>query len=143
MADVARIEFGRGCAFHAADAESLAPEHLAGADPATLHLALHASVTVLELGTPAVSIWAANQPGALPAPVPAGPETALILRDRAFNVPVRAIGQGDADLLEALGTGQSLAEAALRAQKAEPGHDPGPILLYLMQAGAFVQERTK
>ena len=143
MADVARIEFARGCAFHAADVESLAPVDLAGADPNTLHLALHPSVKVLKLGTAAVSIWAANQPGARPAPLPTDPETALVLRDRTLDVPVRAIGPGDAGLIAALGMGQTWADAALCAQQADPGHDPGPILLHLMQAGAFVQERTK
>jgi len=142
MADVARIEFARGRAFHAADAECLSPADLAGADPASLHLVLHPSVAVLRLTTPAVSIWAANQPGALPLPLPAGSETALILRDRSFDVPVRAILKGDTDLLEALAAGQSLAEAAVCAQRAEPGHDPGPILLYLMQAGAFVKREA-
>ncbi len=139
MADVARIEYARGRAFHAADAVPVDPAHLAAADPATLCLGLHPSVTVLRLAHPAVTIWAMNQPGASPGPVPPGPETALILRDRAFDVPVIAIGPGDATLIGALGKGAPLMAAAAAAQVAEPGHAPQPILTRLMQAGALLQ----
>jgi hypothetical protein len=139
MADVARIEYARGVAFHAADARPVDPASLAGVDPETVRLRLHPSVHVLRLGHPAVSVWARNQPGGEGVALRAGPETALVLRDRAFAVQVRAIGAGDAALVEALLAGDTLAGAALRAAGAEPGHEPQPILVELMRAGAITQ----
>lgn len=141
MADVARIELARGVAFHAADAAPLNPAGLAGADPARLRLGLHPSVQVLRLAHPGVAIWAANQPGAQPAPVPPGPQIALILRRPDFSVPVTAISPGDAAMLEALAGGASLLAAAEAAQGHEPGHDPNPLLLHLVQSGALTEPR--
>jgi len=135
MGDVARIEWARGLAFHAADVPALAPARLANADPETLHLALHPSVIVLPLASPAVSIWALNQPGAEAGPIPPAPETALILRDRAFDIPVRAITPAEAALIAALGRGETLLQAAAHA----PGLDPTALLLALMQAGALCE----
>jgi len=139
MADVARIEYARGLAFHAADAAPIAPSALAGADPEALRLGLHPSLAVLRLAHPAVAIWAQNQPGAAPAPLPPGPQIALILRDPAHAVPVESIPPGDAALIEALLQGEPLARAAGHAQRAEPGHDPTPRLVRLMQQGAITR----
>jgi hypothetical protein len=140
MADVARIEVARTRAYHAADARPIAPERLlaAAADPAAARLGLHPSVQVLSLAFPAASIWAANQPGvAAQPPSLVGRETALILRDGQYQVPVTAIGSGDAALIAALQDGQTLLIAAEGAARAEAGHDPQPILLHLMQAGVI------
>lgn len=141
MADVARIEFMRGRAFHAADATAVDPARLAAADPQRVRLRLHPSVSVLVLDHPAVSIWACNQPAAEEMPRGAGAEIALILRDLNFDVPVRKIGRGDAALLQAILSGESLADAALGARDAERGHDPQPVLVALMRAGAITDAR--
>lgn len=139
MADVARIEYARGVAFHAADAAPARPERLAGVDPSKLHLRLHPSVQVLRLDHPAVSIWQHNQPGATPERLTlAGAETALVLRDTAFNVPVHAISEGDAVMVDHIRMGASLSAAAELAQWAEPDHDPQPLILRLIQAGAVL-----
>lgn len=139
MGDVARIEWARGLAFHAADAAPITPARLTGADPARLRLALHPSVIVLSLATPAVSIWAANQPGAEAAPIHPAPETALILRDRAFDVPVHAIAPAEAALIAALGRGETLLQAAAHA----PELEPTALLVALMQAGALCERVEK
>jgi len=144
MADVARIEVARGQAYHAADADSVPFADLAAGagDPATLYLTLHPAVQVLRLGHPAVSIWAANQPGGPPlAPGTEGPEIALIWRDAQFNVPVAAIGPGDAAMIEAVQSGHTLMIAAELAAFAEPDHIPQTMLIRLMQAGAIVIPR--
>lgn len=139
MADVARIEWARGLAFHAADGDRADPALFAGADPAQLTLRLHDSVQVLRLATPAVSIWAANQPGATPLDLAqSGPEIALVWRNRAFDVPALAIGPGDAVFIEQLRGGAALAIAAATALWAETGFDPQPMLVRLMQAGAIL-----
>ena len=90
------------------------------------------------LAHPAVSIWAANQPAAPLGLAATGPEIALIWRDTRFEVPVAAISPGDATLLEAVQAGFSLLDAAVQATSAEPDHNPQPLLVTLMQAGAFV-----
>lgn len=138
MADVARIEYARGLAFHAADAPPMDPARLAGTDPLALRLRLAPSVRVLHLGHPAVSIWLQNQPGTAPGTVaPAGAEIALILRDRAFNVPVRPVTGAEARMVEGLGCGETLGVAAEAAVAADPDHDPQPLLLYLIGSGAI------
>lgn len=141
LGDVARIEFARGRAFHAADARPVDPAVLAGADPERVRLMLHPSVTLLTLACPAVSIWARNQPGREDVPLAAGPEFALILRDAGFQVPVRSVGQGDAAMLRAILSGERLSLAASAGQAAEAGHDPQPLLIVLMRAGAIVDAR--
>lgn len=138
LGDVARIEFARGRAYHAADRLPVDPIAVAGADPDRVRLVLHPSVTLLALAHPAVSIWARNQPGGESLPLAKGPETALILRDVAFHVPVQVVGAGDAALLRAVLDGERLAIAAFKAQDAETGHDPQPLLVSLMRAGAIV-----
>lgn len=142
MADVARIECARTRAYHAADSDPIAPDALlrAAADPGRARLGLHASVQVLALSHPAVSIWTANQPGGVAKPV-TGPETALILRDQSFGVPVIAIGPGDAALIEAMAQGRSLLDAAQSASAAQPDHDPQSILVRLMQAGVITRAK--
>jgi hypothetical protein len=139
MADVARIEVARGQAFHAADGVPARPECFAGADPARLRLVLHPSVRVLRLSHPGVSIWACNQPGEDARSFPlAGKEIALVLRDRAFNVPVFAISAGDAEMLAQIRLGASLTAAAESAREADADHRPEALILRLMQAGAIL-----
>lgn len=139
MACVARIEYARGRAFHAADATPASPGDFLGVDPAQLHVVLHPAVQVLRLRHPGVSIWARNQPGETPHPMAlTGPEIALVLRDRAFDVPVTAIGPGDAAMIDAITGGASLIDAAGAALVADPGHDPQPLIGGLMQAGAIL-----
>lgn len=142
LADVAKIEHGRGLAYHAADVAPITPARLAGADPAQVRLGLHPSVQVLRLGFPAVSIWAANQPGALPGPLPATRETALILRRPDHEVPVTAISPADAAMVAALAGGAPLLAAAEAAQALDASHDPNPLLLHLMQSGALTEPET-
>lgn len=142
MADVARIEYARGLAFHAADARPASADSFVGADPSQLKLRLHPSVQVLRLDHPAVSIWARNQPGAsLESMTLAGPEIALVLRDAAFNVPVHAISDADAVMIDHIRLGANLTTAAELAQWAEPGHDPQPLILCLMQSGAILDPK--
>lgn len=141
LADVARIEMARGRAFHAADRAPLPPEALARAaqHPGRARLGLHPSVQLVRSRWAAVSIWQANQPGAAPRRVEAGrPEIGLVLRDRAFGVPVLAIGPGDAAFLEALAAGAPPLACAKQGSRAEPGHDPTRLLGLLAGAGALI-----
>lgn len=142
LGDVARIEYARGRAFHAADVRPVDPAMLAAADPDRVRLVLHPSVSLLPLAHPAVSIWALNQPDAVTAALPEGPETALMLRDAGFQVPVRSVGAGDAALMRSILRGEWLSVAADEAQRVEAGHEPEALLVSLMRAGAIVDARS-
>lgn len=141
MADVARIEHARGLAFHAADAVPVRPDRLTRADPDLLRLGLHPSVIVLPLHHAGVAVWAMNQPGATPGPVPAGPQIALILRDPSWGVPVTAISPADAAMIAALPAG-TLTQAARAARAVQADHDPQPLLLHLMRSGSLTDQET-
>lgn len=142
MADVARIEIARGVAFHAADASSARADSLVGADPSQLKVQLHPSLQVLRLDHAAVSIWQRNQPGAKQEKLTwTGSEIALVLRDRDFDVPVHAITEGDAMMIDHIRRGASLTAAAELAQWAEPGHDPQPLILRLMNSGVILDPK--
>jgi hypothetical protein len=140
LPDVARLEWLRGIAYHAADAQPLSAEALAAeTDPARLRPGLHPSVSLLRSRHPVVSVWLANQPGTEPAPLDLdAPETALILRDPSDRVPVIALSAGDAAFVEALLSGQSLLGATAAANSAAPGHAPAGIIGTLCWAGALV-----
>lgn len=141
LGDVARIEWARGRAFHAADAEPLAPAALAAAlaDPATARLALHPSVQVLTLRYAAVTIWRANRRDGAPGPLRAdGAEIALILRDPSFEVPVRAIGAADAAFVRAVAAGATVLAAVEAGLAVADDHDPRPLLAHLAGAGALI-----
>ncbi len=137
LPDVSRLEWQRGIAYHAADVPSATPADLAlaAADPARFKLVLHPSVRLIRSRHAVVTIWQANQPGA----VQDGPlradraEDALILRDRADQVPVIALSAGEAGFQSALMRGETLLAAATRAE----GADPARLLSFLMRAGAI------
>lgn len=124
LPDVARLEWLRGLAYHAPDATPADPAALGRADPERLILRLAPSVRAFAAATPAVSLWHRNQPGAAPAPLPPGPEQALIARTPGFAVIVEPLTPASHALLSALLDGQRLAEA---------GTDPTPLLTLLIR----------
>lgn len=145
LPDVARLEWMRGLAYHAADAAPLPPEALAtaAAAPQRFTLLLHPSVQLLRSRHAIASIWQANQPGVTPPERPIHPdraEDAMILRDRADRVHVLPLSSGEAGFLAALLRGETL----LMAAQAAEGADPAPLLTQLIRAGAIsgLTERT-
>ena len=132
LPDVARIEWARGLAYHAADAGPLAADQLAEALAGGGPLRLHPSLLVLRLDQPAVSIWQANQPGRDGACRAAGPEIALIWRRPDHQVPVARIAPGEAALIDALLRGVPL-EDALAAVPDDGAGDPTALLALLIR----------
>lgn len=112
---VARLEWVRGRAVHAADAPPAPPDLLAVPDPERLRLRLHPSVALYRSAHPAVSIWQAHRPGAARGPLPPGPERALIGRRPDFTVVVVPLDAGTHAVLSALARGEPLGRAAARA----------------------------
>jgi hypothetical protein len=113
LACVARLDWLRGRAAHAADAVPIDPAGLAVADPSGLRLRLAPSVAAFASVHPAVPIWAAQQPGAAQGPIPPGPSWALIARRPDFAVQVEPLDAQEHATLAALQSGAPLGRAAV------------------------------
>lgn len=119
LGDVARLEFARVTAFHAADAQALSPQAFAaGMAQATAagslesaRWQLHPSVRVLVSRHAVVSLWAAHHGhGELSAIDPDTPQAALVLR-ADDDAAVIGIGHATAAFIQALLDGQALGMA--------------------------------
>lgn len=128
LPDVARLEYARGQATHAADAAPVAPDALSTSTPEALRLMLHPSVTLFASPMPVVQIWRAHQADAPHAPITAGPDHALIARRPDFSVMVAPLDAGSHAVLTALCSGETLGAAATHA-------DPTPALTILLRHG--------
>lgn len=141
LADVARLEAARTRAYHAADADPLALETLAGLDPerlATLRLGLHPSLQVVCSRHPAITIWAMNAGERELAVIdPNVAEDALIVRPH-MQVLVRQLPPGGAAFLAAIAARSTLEAAATAATEDAPDFDLAINLAGMFTAGAVV-----
>jgi hypothetical protein len=128
LGDVARLEYARGRAYHAADAAPVAADALAVAEPATLRLGLHPSVQLFTSPHPALQIWQAHQTGATRRPLLAGPDHALIGRAPDFSIVTAPLDQDTYAVLRALAAGDRLGDATTHA-------DPTAALTLLLRHG--------
>jgi len=140
LGDVARLELARGRAYHAADAVPADPGQLACADPGSLRLGLHPSVTLLASRHPILSIWGANQPDAAPGGLRLdASEQVMVARtaDPAATHPVVVVALDPAThaVLAHLQAGRSLAEAAQAG-------DPTQALALLLRDGLIIHIST-
>jgi len=135
LGDVARLEYARGRACHAADADPVAPGALDVTHLEALRLALHPSVELFVASLPAVQIWQSHQTGATRAPLASGPDHALIARRPDFTVIVERVESGTFAVLSALHLGQTLGDAASKA-------DPTPALTLLLRHGLIINADT-
>lgn len=142
LADVARLEFLRVRAYHAADVAPVRSEDivavLADEDKLPdLGLALHPSLAVLDSAAAVVALWAAHQGiGALATLVPDVPETALIVRD-GLDVEVMSIPRASGVFIKALKRGATLGDAMALAQRSDPDFDATLPLALLIQKSAI------
>jgi hypothetical protein len=135
LGDVARLEFARGRAYHAADARPVPHDALAVPDPEALRLSLHPSVTLFVSRFPAVQIWQAHQDGIARPTLRPGPDHALIARQPDFAVIVEPIDAGTFAVLTALSKGEPLGRAALHT-------DPTPALTLLLHHSLISDTQT-
>ena len=142
LSDIARLEWARLCAFHAADAAPIpvpvigaltqAPERLARAA-----LVLHPSLAVVRSAHPIVSLWAAHQlddaerDARLSQVAMHRAEAALVFRDAADDALVIEVPDADAALAAAIAAGTPLGAA----QAAHPQADLVRVLSLLLQHG--------
>lgn len=144
VTDVARLEWAREEAYYAADPPPLGSATVAGIPVERypkLRFALHPSVRLVRSAGPVHALWQAARAGPADQPCSAMPETTpeqvLVVRP-GMTVVTRPIGAADLVLLEALGAGLPLAEAAVRAQAADAGFDLQGALALHLAGGTFV-----
>ena len=117
LADVARLEYARGLAYHAADAEPL-PRAAFAALPAgrigSARVTLHPAVGIVASRFPVLSIWEANQDQAVRAVPHWGAEAAVVARP-FLEIETRRLLPGCDEFLLALQSGSTIAEAVERA----------------------------
>lgn len=144
LADVARLEYARVLAFHAADAAPLPLAALATSlhDPERLPalcLRLHPALVVLASPFAIVSLWAAHQGLAEIAEVdPWRPECALVARG-GDSVEVTEIPAAAARFIAALQSGAALGEAVAQAATADAPFDPTACLGLLIGRQLLVE----
>jgi hypothetical protein len=143
VADVARLEWAREEAYYASDAPPLSAADLMAipiARYAELRFDLHPSLRLIRSSGPVFALWQAALDGSSEAVSAALREAdsqqALVVRPR-MTVSTRPIAAADLLLLEALGEGLPLAEAAARAQARCAGFDLQAALALHLAGGSF------
>ncbi len=142
LGDIARLEYARLQAYHAADATPLDISAL-GAVPeealASVTLEAHPSVALVRSRFPIVSIWGASSGHLDHTDVNMmHGEDALIVRPK-FSVDTVALPEGGAAFLSTLISGGTLGEAAEAGATETEDFDLSAHLAGLFSAGAFVQ----
>lgn len=141
LADVARLEFSRGVAYHAADAGPIRMDELsrgAAGDAEAFGLALHPSVQVLVSPFPIHTIWDSNQPGRTPVRISASePEAVLVARD-GFTVVTERLPQAEGIFLTGLIKGWNFIRAAEAGISVDEAFDPATSLARLLQMNLVV-----
>ncbi len=136
VADVARLEWAREEAFHAADAASLDAAAVAAIPPErypSLCFEPHPSLRLIRSQGPVHSLWLGLD-GA------EGPEQVLVLRPE-MTVVTRPLLPADLALLTQLLAGRTLEDAATAAIAADPGFDLQAALADHLRGGSFTSCR--
>jgi hypothetical protein len=142
LADMAALELARVRAYHAADADALAPQPLRHAlsDASRigeLRVAFHPSVSIVSSPFAVVSLWAAHQSPDDTAAIDIDhPEQAIVLR-AGLAVLVLRLPAGGAEFAQGLMRGESLTDAAGAAALTVPSFDLSAVLALLMGHGAL------
>ncbi|MGF1594127.1 MAG: putative DNA-binding domain-containing protein [Kiloniellaceae bacterium] len=126
LGDVARLEWARLSAYHAADAEPLTVARLAEVPQdrlGELRFALHPSLRLLTSRYPVAALWAAAGGGdsAREVDMTKGEEVAVVRP--ALAVELRVLPPGGYGFIAALAGGAALGEAAEAALAGDPGFD--------------------
>ena len=141
LADVARLEWARSEAYHAADAAAIAIDVLARVAPEALsdvRLIPHPAARLVASVFPVCALWATNTHDAEVKPIAldAGGEAAVVTRPQ-LEVLVTPISQGSRFFFEALSLGATLGEVIERTSLAVPSFAAGESLAELFVSGAF------
>ncbi|MGA9702705.1 HvfC/BufC N-terminal domain-containing protein [Pseudomonas sp.] len=148
LADVARLERLRVCAYHAADTAPQARQALIDAlqnptNAGRLRLPLHPSLATLNSAYAVVDVWAAHQAGGeLPPFNPWPAQCALVLR-HGLAVKVFAIDSGSVAFVHSLNQGMALEVAVTRALEASAEFDLNHCLSVLISHDAITHLPTQ
>ncbi|MEM8915316.1 MAG: DNA-binding domain-containing protein [Pseudomonadota bacterium] len=141
LGDVARLEFNRLQAYHAADAAAVPITALASVPEEAvegLRFTPHPSASLIRSRFPIVSLWGASTGLISSDGVDMSrPEDALTIRP-GLEVDTRALPSGGGAFLAALLAGETLAAAAAAGGAADPDFDLSAHLTGLFSAGTFV-----
>jgi hypothetical protein len=140
LADVAQLEFARGRAYHAADEAPIDRSVLAALAPdeiASLRIALHPSVSLVESRFPIVSIWEAHQQVEVAPIADWRPEAALVARPR-LEIEIWRLPPGGYAFLGSLAQGMTMAAATDRAGAVTAEFDAAESLAILLRANAII-----
>jgi hypothetical protein len=132
VADVARLEWAREEAYHAADAPALDAAAVAAIPIERypgLRLEPHPSLRLIRSSGPVYSLWLGEPKGH-------GPQQVLIVR-LEMTVATRPIAAADLVLVEALAAGRPLGEAATAALQVDPQFDLQAALADHLSGGSF------
>lgn len=142
VADVARTEWARLQALHAADAAPLDPAALGAVPPDRLvaaRLAPHPALAIVPSTFPVVSILRrALGEDATTGALPAGAEWAVVARPD-MEVAAHAAEPASGRCLAALAAGRTIGEAAAEGEAAGPGFDLSGAIALALAAGAFAR----
>lgn len=150
LADVARLEYRRVVAYHAADVPGVESEAIVTALEdeialSTLTVTLHPSLSVLPSNAAIASLWAAHHGFLLLSAVsPDVAEVALILRN-GLNVEVLQISEAAGVFICELQSGACFGRAAAEAMTVDADFELGSTLGLLLQKSAITalnQTRT-
>jgi hypothetical protein len=134
---VARVEWARGVAYHAADVSPIGAAAFAAIMPeqlGALRLTMHPSMSVVRSAFPVYSIWKVNQSRAPIVPIaPWAPEAAVIARC-GQSVSVRKLLPGQAVFLDALVAGEAFADAVIAASEDAADFDTAQGLTLLIRS---------
>jgi len=141
LADVARLEFARGTAYHAADRRSMDAAAFAALAPAelgNLTATLHPSASLISSRFPIVSIWAAHQTEPVQSVSDWSGEAALIARP-FLEVEVWRLPAGGHAFLHALAAGSTVRAALDQAAALIPESDLAAALAVLIGSNIVVE----
>lgn len=147
LADIARLERLRVCAYHAADCQPLEQQAvlqtLQGlSDLGGLRVRLCPSLGTLDSSYAVVAVWAAHQvEGGLTTLNPWHAQGALVLR-LGLAVKVFAIDGGSVTFINCLGRGMSLEQAVEQALSASPDFDLHQCLTLLISHSTITHLHT-
>ena len=144
LPDVARLELAMRRSYHAADANTIAPDAMAALAPDQLLITRFRFAPSMELipsDWPLFDIWRFNSQPDAPKPR-AIAQDVLITRPEFDPVP-SPLPAGGAACLTALRDGQMLGDALSAAAEAAPDFDLAPLLTQLLQGGAIIHLTTE
>lgn len=142
LADMARLEWARVSAYHAADAEAVSGESVSlalasGERMGELRLVCHPSVATVSSRHAVVSLWAAHQGGAAIESVNVDASEAAIVLRQGLDVLVLPAPAGAVDFVLAVQQGRGLGDAAAIAASATQAFELSSTLSLLLGHGAL------